>query len=166
MTMNRCVTFSHLPNLLKYFPFILPLKFQERTKAESMLVNFLTNIENLPKLTEIALRTDSDTVLFVTCELLYKIIVQTRFEVPMNSPFNRDEIFGEQNSPNAATVAHFYQLYELFLKVLLEKCGKLKPFTINSIANLLGGIIKKIWIEIKENQALIERIKPFFFSQV
>jgi len=106
---------------------------------------------------------DSDAVIFVTCELLSKIIQQTRLEIVMTPP---SDMMENQQSPNASTITHFTQIYELFIKILLEKYMKIKSFTVNSIANLLGCILKKIWPEVKDNQLIVENIKPCFFTQV
>jgi len=129
-----------------------------------MLNSFLTSIGNLQKLQMIVSNTDSDSVLFVTCELLSKIVQQTLME-PMPAP-NVSDMMESQISPNAATVNHFTQLSELFTKILLEKGGKLQNFTINSIANLLGSVVKKIWLDIKEDEMFIQNIKTIFLSQV
>jgi len=128
-----------------------------------MLISFLTNVENLQKLQFVVASTDSDAVIFVTCELLSKIIQQTRLEMVMSAP---SDMLENQPSPNASTITHFTQIYELFIKILLEKYMKIKSFTVNSIANLLGCILKKIWPEVKDNQLFVENIKPFFFTQV
>lgn len=130
-----------------------------------MLISFVTNSENLQKLQLIVNNTESETVLFVTCELLAKIIQQTRFEVTLNTPSGNDMIESQAN-PNQATIDHFLQFYEIFIKVLLVKCEKIKSFVINSIANLLGSILKKIWGEVKESQSILERTKSYFFVQV
>lgn len=122
----------------------------ERTQAEMLLFEYISNFQHLSKIEQLLLETNDIYAVFVTFEYLGKKIAAT--EIP------------DEDHKTSQIIVENRTIYLKILEMALNFAAKRSEFlskslTLNSTAYLIGLLIKKLWVMMENPSALIEKFE-------
>lgn len=131
---------------------LTPPSNQEKERMEAKVWSFLVDLRNAYKLFEIlSASTSTESVVFVTCEIMAKIIAKGSGEAAFINAKEANAtaypIAVPDSSMSSEAIA-MLKLFAFFVKLLYSMEQKqFAMYTVRSICNVLAELFKKLWAE-------------------